>query len=276
MSATEAAPRGAVRYDAPVVRRLAVTWQHPETRQISPVALLEFDGKRYRFNYIRNAESVEGFRSLLGFPDLHRTYESPHLFPLFAQRVMDTRRPDHDRYVQRLGLQADATPWEQMTRSGGGREGDTLQMFPEPELLSNGKMTCSFLIHGVRHVPSRPLILGGVERSVTRGELEERLLSLRKGDRLRLIREPGNPVNPSAVITATEDNFPLGWVPDLFLDDLHAMTALNPEAVDVVVEQVNGPDAPPHLRLLARLTVTPEPTYRPFTGPSWDPLSRRG
>ncbi|CCG01054.1 conserved protein of unknown function [Blastococcus saxobsidens DD2] len=274
MSATETAPRGAERADGPVVRRLAVTWQHPETRQISPVALLEFDGSRYHFNYIRNAESVDGFRPLLGFPELRRTYESDHLFPLFAQRVMDTRRPDHDRYVQRLGLSADATPWEQMARSGGGREGDVLQLFPEPETLSSGELTCSFLVHGVRHVPSRSLILHGVTSDVTREDLERRLMLLSRGQRLRLISEPQNPVNPSAVITAMEDGFPLGWVPDLFLNDLHAMTS-DPESADVVVEHVNGPEAPPHLRLLVRLTAVPRPMYRPFSGDSWEPLSSR-
>jgi len=275
MSATETASRGSMRPAAPIVRRLAVTWQHPQTRQISPVAVLEFDGERYRLSYIRNAESVDGFRPLLGFPALDRAYESSHLFPLFAQRVMDTRRPDHNRYVQRLGLPADATPWEQMTRSGGGREGDTLQMFPEPVVQPNGTVTCSFLVHGVRHVPVRPLILDGTERLVAHEELEARLVALRPGDPLRLIHESENPVNPAAVITATADGFPLGWVPDLLLDDLHAMTAASLGKAEVVVDQVNAPDAPPHLRLLAKLTVDPDSSYRPFAGPSWEPIARR-
>lgn len=272
MSATDMAPGGPERSAAPVVRRLAVTWQHPETRQISPVALLEFNGETYSFSYVKNAETVDGFRHLLGFPDMYRTYRSQHLFPLFAQRVMDPRRPDHARYVERLGLAADATPWEQMTRSGGAREGDTLQLFPEPERRADGSVSCSFLVHGVRHIPARPIVLHGHAVSVNPEELERRLSLLREGDDLRLIQEPDNPVNSAAVVTATSDSFPLGWVPDLLLHDLYEMSGADPESVRVVAQQVNGPEVPSHMRLLARLSTGPNSSYRPFTGPLWERL----
>jgi hypothetical protein len=89
-----------------VLRRLAVAWQHPVTRAIEPVGILECDEAGYRFRYVRNALRVEGFRPLLGFPDLHRTYESTRLFPLFAQRVMDARRPDYRRMLGPLSFLA--------------------------------------------------------------------------------------------------------------------------------------------------------------------------
>lgn len=76
-------------------RRLAVTWQHPDSRAIQPVGMLEHDGDRYHFHYIRRAQYVEDFRPFLGFPDLGRAYTSAHLFPIFAERVMDARRPDY-------------------------------------------------------------------------------------------------------------------------------------------------------------------------------------
>ncbi|MCZ2813643.1 hypothetical protein O2W15_19620 [Modestobacter sp. VKM Ac-2979] len=256
-----------------VGRRLAVTWQHPVSRDISPVGLLEYDGHHYRFDYIRNAETTPDFVPLLGFPDLHRAYESPHLFPLFAQRVMDPRRPDHARYVRRLGLPADATPWEQMSRSGGGRQGDVLQLFPEPQVQADGRVACDFLVHGIRHVPDRPLVLEGRERIVDVANLETHLAALRHGDPLQLVREPQNPANAQAVMAVTAGGFPLGWVPNLLLDDLYEFCGGEPETADVVVQQVNGPDAPSHLRLLARLTTESSSGYQPFTGASWEKLA---
>jgi hypothetical protein len=273
MSVANTAPQRTELSHTPVGRRLAVAWQHPDTRQISPVALLEFDSDTYRFRYIKNAASVKDFRPLLGFPDLHRAYESVHLFPLFAERVMDPRRPDYARYVRRLGLPEDATPWEQMSRSGGGRLGDLLQLFPEPEVRSDGTVVCTFLVHGVRHIPDRPLKLHGRTVTVDAADVEQRLTALSNGDPLQLVREPGNPKNPLAVVTATHDYVPLGWVPDLLLSDLYAMTGDNPEQVQVVAQQVNGTDAPAHLRLLAALSVRRHPAYRPFSGPNWEPLS---
>lgn len=271
MNATDTVPRAAEHRHASVARRLAVAWQHPDTRLISPVAMLEFDGVTYRFSYIANAERVDGFQPLLGFSDLHRAYSSPHLFPIFAQRVMDPRRPDHARYVQRLGLPDDATPWEQMMRSGGRREGDLLQLFPEPEVRDDGSVVCSFLVHGIRHVPESGI--DGHGHAVTVEALETQLASLEAGQELRLIREPSNPVNNRAVLTATHDRFPLGWVPDLLLDDLYEFSDGNPEGVEVTVQQVNGSDAPPHLRLLACLTARPTKRYQAFTGPSWETLT---
>lgn len=176
---------------------------------------------------MRQALTVDGFRPLLGFPDLHRRYQSEHLFPMFEQRVMDSRRPDHDRYVRRLGLGADATPWEQMTRSGGGRNGDLLQLFPEPVSLPDGSVTCTFLLHGIRHVPSRPLVITGREFSPAADEVERRLAGLSPGDPLRLVREDANQW-PRAVITAATDGYPLGWVPDLLLENLYAMSGGSP------------------------------------------------
>lgn len=256
-----------------VARRLAVAWQNAMTRAISPVGLLEFDGERYSFAYVRRALAVEGFRPLLGFPDLNRQYESDYLFPLFAQRVMDPRRPDHERYVRRLGLGADASPWEQMARSGGGRHGDLLQLFPEPASLSDGQVTCMFLLHGIRHIPSRPLSLAGQEVSPVAVEVERRLAALSPGDPLRLVREDRNQWNPRAVITVAADGYPLGWVPDLLLDDLYAMSGAAPANVPVAVEQANGPDAPAHMRVLARLTARPVTGYASFSGPDWERLT---
>ena len=252
-------------------RRLAVTWQNPTTRCTSLIALLEFDGDVYHFHYVANAEATEGFRALPGFPDLHRSYESVHLFPLFAQRVMDPRRPDYVRYVERLGLPSDATPWEQMSRSGGAREGDLLQLFPEPT-IENDKITCTFLVHGIRHISESEFVVDGQRVRVDPDELERQLASLHQGDRLRLLREPGNPVNSQAVLTTADDGVPLGWVPDLLLDDLYAMSNGEPEATAVNVEQINGPDAPPHIRLLARLKVQRNLLYIPFSGQRWEPL----
>ncbi|MCM3924158.1 hypothetical protein ND748_21125 [Frankia sp. AiPs1] len=251
-------------------RRLAVTWQHPVGRAIQPVAFLTFDGTRYRFQYIRNAESVADFRPLLGFPDLAASYESRTLFPLFAQRAMDPRRPDYERYVTSLGLDTDATPWEQIGRSGGPRQGDTLQLFPEPTVDRDGILRCSFLVHGIRHLINQDILVDGIRRTIGHNELEMALGRLRAGDPLRIVRQPDNPENSHARLTTTRDGFPLGWLPDLLLDDVRSLA---PQRIVVAVEHVNGPDALWHLRLLARLSAKAPPGYRPFAGAKWLPYS---
>ena len=251
-----------------LAQRLVVAWQHPVERSISPVGFLTYDGSLYRFRYIRNALQVKDFRPLLGFEDLHCGYSSTELFPLFAQRAMDPRRPDYQRYVERLGLDGEPGPWEQIARSQGRRQGDTLQLLPEPTLVGNA-LTGLFLVHGMRYTHREPRMLDGRMVSVTRDQVEAVLAGLTPGDELGLARESGNPVNPLALMVLGS-SVPLGWVPDLLVEDLQVL--LDRADVSVKVEHVNGPDAPWHLRLLARLHVTPADGFRFFTGEQWTPL----
>ena len=256
---------------AKTARRLVVTWQHPADRNIEPVGFLDYDGRCYRFGYIRHALSVKDFRPLLGFRDLHGAYSSEDLFPLFAQRVMDPRRPDYQRYVERLGLPEEASPWEQITRSQGRRQGDTIQLLPQP--TTDGEtLTCLFLVNGVRYIPDEPLVLDGRPIEVTRQQVETALSRLHPGDALQLVREPANKHNPLALLVMAPAATPVGWVPNLMVEDMHKLIAR--ADVSVTAEHINGPDAPWHLRLLARLTARGAGDFRFFTGEEWDLLSR--
>jgi hypothetical protein len=238
------------------VQRLAVAWQHPVERRISPVGLLDYDGVTYRFRYLRRALETAGFRPFLGFPEWDREYISDRLFPMFAERVMSPRRPDYPTYLRTLDLPDDPSPMEVLARSEGRRVGDTVQLFPEPTVQPNGRTTCRFLVHGIRHMLRAD---PGVE---------DKLARLSVGGRLVLVDEPTNPYNPRAVLTSSVDGQRIGWVPDLLLDYVH--TVLETGSVTVVAEHVNGPEAPFHLRVLARLDAQVQIGYRPFTGPEWE------
>jgi len=76
-------------------RRFAVAWRNTELQRIYPVGMLESEEGLYRFWYVPDAESIDGFRPFLGFPDFMKTYQSEKLWPFFALRVMDSRRPDY-------------------------------------------------------------------------------------------------------------------------------------------------------------------------------------
>src|SRR5437868_10256861 len=90
--------------------RLLVAWQDTRNRTIAPIGVLEKTGDDFSFAYLRRVMDIPGFRPLLGFGDLERRYRSPSLFPLFAQRLMDSRRPDYRRYLTVLGLSDGASP----------------------------------------------------------------------------------------------------------------------------------------------------------------------
>jgi hypothetical protein len=251
-------------------RRLVVAWQHPVTHAIEPVGFLSYGAGIYQFTYVRNALSVEGFQPLLGFDDLRRGYQSEQLFPLFAQRAMDARRPDYQRYIKSLGLDGEPEPWEQIARSQGRRLGDTLQLLPEPT-VDGDTLSCLFLVNGVRHVHEEPVYPDRRELRVTLDEVEAALASLKPGAALGLVREPLNPKNPLAIIVLGPSSVPVGWVPNLLVDDMHRLMAS--ANVTATAVHINPPATPPHMRLLARLTANPAGNFRFFIGEKWEPLA---
>lgn len=251
------------RRDADRASRLAVAWQHPESRMISPVGLLDQDLGIYRFRYVQNALETVDFRPFVGFPDLRAGYASTELFPFFQQRVMNPRRPDYTRFIDTLALDPGAEPWEQLARSGGKRLGDTIQLFPEPRVRSDGSTEGIFLVHGVRHVESEYDNL-----------VQRRIDKLRHGDRLQLVADRGNPMNPGAVLVCTDDGNPLGWVPDLLLDHIELLQSFGSRSPDVSVEHVNGENSPYHYRVMARVVGDAPPGYVPFSGEKWRFLAR--
>lgn len=234
-----------------VAMRLLVTDQGSD-RLYRPVGFLEAcssgEDTVYSFAYLRSAVERPSFRPLLGFRDVQRRYESPGLFPLFAERIMDPRRPDRPIFLAALDLSEGASPLEVLARSGGRRAGDGIELTPVPRVAEDGRTSCTFLVHGIRHVEGAG----------------ERIDSLRGGDSLRIARDHGNPVNDRALLVTEREGEPLGWVPDPLLSYVHRV-----QDQRLTVVRVNGPEVGTRLRLLVRLDGTADPDPQPFTGPEW-------
>src|SRR5690606_14879420 len=107
--------------------RLLVSRQDPATRRFQRVGTLGFDGSTYTFEYDPTTA-----RALPGLP-LGRTHQSEELFPIFAERVLDPRRPERVQALEHLGLPHGAGPFEVLAVSGGGRTGDTFELTPLPQ-----------------------------------------------------------------------------------------------------------------------------------------------
>jgi hypothetical protein len=216
-----------------------VIWQDPETRAFKRVGTLDMvPGGEYRFRY--DVYPLPGrFRPFRAFPDLTQEYRSTSLFPFVANRVMSERRPDYPAYLAALGLTpATATPLEVLARSGGGRQTDTIQIVPEPTVREDGTEGLLFLVSGVRHIDGAAA----------------RVAALRPGQELLIRAEPDNEYDARALLLDVTTGDAVGWIPSYLLDYVHKNLEGGATA-RVIVEKVNGPDAPWHLRLLCRLEI---------------------
>jgi len=238
------------------VTRLLVTVRDPYDRKYRPVGFLTDEDDGYCFSYLEREVSRDDFRPLPGMARaVHGPMHSQTLFPLFAERVISSRRPDRQSSLEALGLTADAAPFEVLVRSHGQRVGDTVELLPAPHAAPGEEVSFTFLTHGVRHLPQ---------------ENQNRITGLAYGEPLHLVAERTNPVNPRAQIVTDAEQVALGWMPDPLLDIVEQLADQR-----LTVERANPPEVGFHFRLLARLTGRVASDGELFSGDVWRTVTRR-
>ena len=245
------------------VRTLFLAWQHKResSRQWFPVGRLDADINRplYRFRYIKGAKRAKaeaGFPELLEFPNLEERYDSPRLFPLFQNRVINRARPDFADYLSYLDLREEADPIEILSTSGGSRVTDAYEVFPKLEKDEDGSFVCRFFLHGWRHVNV---------------PAQKRIERLEAGEQLYVTLELTNPETGFAVQIQTEDYHMIGWAPRYLVDDLVKAMAESPGNYNAKVVRVNPLPPPSKQRVLIEMSGCWD-EHEPMTSEDFDPL----
>lgn len=249
------------------MRTLFLAWQNPTSRSWYPIGRLTFDGTNYQFVYIRGALQAKResrFEALQSFPDLESVYESADLFPLFSNRVLSRSRADYADYVQWLNVPHDQDdPVALLSRSGGRRITDSLEVFPSAEPDESGTYHIHFFAHGLRHLPAAST---------------QRISELRPGEKLLLVHDFQNPRDPGALMLRTSESFDgdlhlVGYCPRYLVNDLFDLLKSRTDYSQVTVERINPPPAPLQLRLMCNLTACwPEEGFRPFASDLYQPI----
>jgi len=211
--------------------RLLVTWQSPDVRAFWRIGVLSHLGYAYEFEYVNGVDDVPGFVPFVGLQDVKQTYASETLFPVFAERMMDTRRHGFDEWLRQLRIESGASPLEILARSNGTKGSDTIQLFAVPQVGTDGSTSCQFFVHGVRYVEGA-------------SELIDTLLP---GQELTIQEHPENTWDSRALIVA-KDGSKLGYIPGPLLQYVHALRGRDGCALKVV--QVNPESMGSHFRLL--------------------------
>lgn len=250
------------------MKTLFLAWQDTAaTRAWYPIGRLDADvaHSRFQFAYTQGAAMAHdkaGLEPLDSFPDFHKRYEASELFPLFQNRIVDPERRDFKEYVQQLDLSPEhATPLEILALTGGERQTDNLEVFPKIERHKNGGFLCRFFLHGWRHVcePS-----------------QQKLLSLKSGDRLRVAIELNNPATVHALQLQTPADYHMvGWSPRYLVKDLIQAISESPTDISAAVVKVNPVPAPAKQRVLIEIKGHWPANYQPMSTPEFQPLQNR-
>ena len=246
------------------LQALYVTWQEPNTREYFPVGRLVSglrpDQPNYEFCYLRGVPRARqaGFQLFLSFTELNRAYRADELFPLFQNRLMSSGRADYRQYVSNLALNPDnQNAMEILTRSGGGRTTDFIEMFEVPRINPEGNpYRTHFLVHGLGYL--HPLALA-------------RVTELRTDDPLFILHDCQNEADRSALALRTADRVIVGYMPRYLVGDAFKLLG-DCAVVQCFVAQVNPGSAPLQQRLLCRLEACWPDNFKAFSREIYQPI----
>ena len=229
------------RHESAHVRRFLVTWRDGATPPgLHAVGALSADSGSYTFRYLTDAWRAPGFRPFPGLGDFERVYRSSRLFLFFADRVMDRRRPEYDGYLRALDLPPHASLEDVLARSEGVLKGDRVAVVEEPAVGQDGSTTHVFVVRGLRFAVPDP------------DQREALLEALEPGIYISVRYDTINPVNPEALQLVAPSGEPFGWVPDALVHYVRSVLVM--PGGTLVIQRRNGPELPPHIRLLVRVS----------------------
>lgn len=243
------------------MKSLFVAWRPPMPDQTGwrPVGRLEHDGGLYRFSYTHGALKP-GFRPFAQMEQLDQIYESVDLFPLFANRLLPKSRPEYEAYLRWSGFDI-GTPPDPILVLGvteGIRQTDAVEVFPCPVPDVEGCYLNKFFLHGIHWLSPSAI---------------ERIGRLQDGERLRLMLDLQNEVDPNAVALRTEvDLMQIGYVPRYLAKDVwHLVQTCEVDFIELFVDRVNR-DAPLQNRVLCRMHACWPEDFQPCSGPDFEPI----
>lgn len=244
-----------------MMNTLFVAWQQPDSKEWIPVAKLEHLNGLYCFSYTQGVYRAKQFRPFSGMSQLHAVYESPHLFPLFSNRLISKSRPEFKDYLRWLGLSDAAdNPMAMLALTGGIRSTDSIELFQPPVVTAGGQYRLDFFVRSLSHMPKAII---------------EQIGDMTKGERLYLMNDSQNDFDRLAI--AVRSNKPaslLGYCPKYYAKDLGVLLANRDCVLDVRVKCINV-DAPLNMRLLCSVAakipahfapLETEGDFQPVTG----------
>lgn len=242
---------------------LCVFWQNSETRRWYPVGILSRTREGFQFVYTKGAQEDKAFTPFGRMTNLEGRYESTDLFPLFANRILSTKRPEYSKFVQWIAAEQQAgDPMVLLGRTGGRRATDTLVVYPKPEPNESGEFDLIFLCHGISHLPKDAI---------------DRVANLKMDEALFPMFDVRNPQDRNAIALRTDDPTHLiGYVPRFFAKDFRkCIDAAAAASADVELKVVRvNPDAPHQFRLLCRLTGPWPADFSPWGQPEYQPIAK--
>lgn len=227
----------------------------------SPVGRLNWLDGMYTFAYTEGARRND-FVPLPDLPELDRVYQSKTLFPIFQNRLLNSKRTDYEKYLRWSGFEPTRLPdpVEILGVTEGRRTTDYFEVFPCPSPTADGTYEFRFFLHGLEWLNERAV---------------EKLASLPADSKLLSIFDVENDYDRYAVGLRSDDQdrMIVGYLPRYLARDYYRITKdCTPENIDFRFRKLNS-DAPLQFRARCSLTACWPADFEPFSGNEFAPIS---
>ena len=208
----------------------------------------------FRFVYTRGvfaAQAQTGFQPLAAFPRLGDVYESRELFSLFQNRLISPKREDYAEYLDSLNLSPEqADPFGILAVSGGSKQTDNLEVFPELQTSRDGSFSCRFFLQGWDYLDV---------------SAQDQLQHLKPDESLRIsVGLNHHATGPAVELHTTDDSLMLGWMPRYLAHDVARTVFSGLGHFRSRVVRVNQPPSPRSQRVLVELNGVFPAGYEPM------------
>jgi hypothetical protein len=242
---------------------LFVAWQDPVARSWYPVGrLTAINGNNeFVFVYTKGAAAAPGFPAFGGMKDLNGIYVSSELFPLFANRLLSSSRPEYVTLLEWLDIaKDDHDPVEVLALTEGIRKTDSLAMFRLPQIAHDGSIEAKFFLHGIRYLPEC------AAHRIEELHVEEQLFPL---------IDISNTYDPNAIAVRSNDpKVILGYLPRYLASEIRG-ALLDQRVISNVKMEVKkiNPKAPVRYRLMCGFRAYIPSEFKIFTSGNYQPYA---
>ncbi len=224
-----------------------------------PVGRLSYENGKYLFLYTAGVEQLPDFLPFSGMPDLEKEYVSEQLFPLFANRILNRKRPEYADYLSWSGISlGEDTDITLLSRTGGIRETDGMEVFPHPVPSKDGCYEMDFFVRGIRYQPEW---------------VQNEIKQIAVGSQLYLCHDRQNPHDKNALLLRTGPCLAVGYVPRYLAEDFLQFLEVDLDHTQVHATRVNA-NAPTRYRILCRMTAPWPLSFAPCSGAEFQPLAK--
>lgn len=181
-------------------------WKNPKTREHCTVGKLSKNGN-FEFSYVKDVSNAikYGFKPLLSFEDVEKTYTSDILFPVFSSRLPDKKRNGIKEILLKYDMK-EFDDYQLLKKSGAKLPIDDLQ-FIVPISDEDEK----------KQVIEREFYLAGTRYYIgCDGKECEKAEDVSLKENVYLVLEPSNEKDKNAVKVVTANNKHIGYVPNFY------------------------------------------------------------